>query len=200
MLLLAGNPDLARQLNPMGASFWGRSRRLPLGLLAPNAAADAIRMPVWAEGRSISDETLAQVVSESHGYHYFLQVWGDLLWDAMSDTDRPASLAEVDRVRPLFEEERSLYHSDRHAELVRVKLASVVAKLSTAFVDTDKRAHREVNETIRVALESEGRASDMEAVTTACDRLYDLGYIWSAGVESRRYFRPGDTQLDAVHR
>ena len=76
MLLLAGTPGLPRHLNSMDASFWGRSETVPLGLLRPVAAADAIRIPMEAEGRSISTEALAQVVEESHGYPYFLQLWG----------------------------------------------------------------------------------------------------------------------------
>ena len=195
MLLLAGTPDLPRHLGKMDASFWARSSRLPLGLLDPDVAGDAVRIPLEAEGRSIADDALAQVVAESHGYPYFLQVWGDLLWDSMPGTPRPASSDDVDRVRPRFEAVRNVYYSDRHAELERARLALVAAKLSAAFVDTGRRTPREVNVTIGAALESEGQASDAAAVMTARDRLHDLGYIWSAGVESRRYFRPGIPSL-----
>ena len=53
MLLLAGTPDLPRHLSTMEASFWNRSEILPLGLLEPGAAADAIRIPLEEAGRSI---------------------------------------------------------------------------------------------------------------------------------------------------
>ena len=195
MLLLAGTPDLPVHLSEMEASFWGRSRKLALGLLAADAAADAIRIPLQTEGRSIADETLAQVVAESHGYPYFLQVWGDLLWDAMPGAARPASLVDVDRVRPLFETERNTYYRDRYVELERAELDGVAANLSLAFADAGKRTGREVNEAIRVALASEERGSDRKSVMTARDRLHDLGYIWSGGSESRLYFRPGIPSL-----
>ena len=195
MLLLAGTPDLPRRLSKMEASFWARSRKLALGLLAPDAAADAIRIPMEAQGRSIADEALAQVVAESHGYPYFLQEWGDLLWDAMTGTARPVSLDDVDRVRPLFEKERYAYYLERHGELKGAELALVAAKLSLAFADTDKLTDLEVDAAIGRALESEGRASDPAAVMAACDRLHDLGYIWSSGGESRPSFRPGIPSL-----
>ena len=135
------------------------------------------------------------MVAESHGYPYFLQLWGQLLWTATSDPARPAALDDMDRAKSRFEAVRNVYYSDRHAELERARLALVAAKLSAAFVDTGRRTPREVNVTIGAALESEGQASDAAAVMTARDRLHDLGYIWSAGVESRRYFRPGIPSL-----
>ncbi len=195
MLLLAGTPDLPVHLSEMDASFWGRSRKLALGLLAPDAAADAIRVPLEAEGRSIADKALAQVVAESHGYPYFLQLWGDLLWDAMSETARPASLDDVERVRPLFKTERNTYYRDRYVELERAELDGVAANLSLAFADASKRTSREVNEVIRLALASEGRGWERTSVIAVRDRLHDLGYIWSGGGESRLTFQPGIPSL-----
>ena len=146
MLLLAGTPDLPRHLNSMESSFWGRSEILPLGLLNPEDAADAIRIPIEAEGRSISEEALAQVVAESHGYPYFVQVWGKLLWKEMLDSTGPASLHEVARARPRFEKARNTYYQDRHGELKRAKLAFVAAKVASAFLDNERLTDREVDE------------------------------------------------------
>ena len=195
MLLLAGTPDLPRQLGKMNSSFWGRSEILPLGLLEPDAAADAIRIPLEAVGRCITDEALARVVAESHGYPYFLQLWGELLWKEIREPNLPASLHDVDRARSSFERRRGIYYSDRHAELERAKLEYVAAKLAPAFAGTDKLPHHEVNEAIRAALEFEGRASDEDAVLLARNRLHDLGYIWSAGGTAGPSFRPGIPSL-----
>ncbi len=195
VLLLAGTPDLPRHLNSMEASFWDRSEILPLGLLEPEAAASAIRTPMEAEGRAISDEALTRVVAESHGYPFFLQLWGRLLWTGMSDAALPASLGDVDRASPLFQKARNRYYRNRHAELRRAKLAFVAAKLSLAFMDTDELTDLEVDEAIRLALETEGRTADTDAVMAACDRLHDLGYIWSAGDETRPRFLPGIPSL-----
>lgn len=191
ILLLAGTPDLPRHLNSMEASFWGRSEILLLGLLKPGAVADAIRVPMKAKGRSITERALAQIVEASQGYPFFVQLWGRFLWEQMADPAAPATVEDVNRARPLFEARRSIYYRDRHAELEGVRLAFVAARLSQAFSDGHRRTNREVNKAIGPALESEGRDADTGAILTVRDRLHDLGYIWSAGGESRTYFRPG---------
>ncbi len=157
MLLVVGTPDLPRHLNSMEASYWDRSQVLPLGLLAPEAAADAIRIPMEAGGRSISADALAQVVAESHGYPYFVQLWGRLLWTEMADQPRPVSLEDVDRIKPRFEGTRNNYCRNRYGELKRAQLELVAAKLYPTFIARDRRTDLEVDEAIRLALESEGR-------------------------------------------
>ena len=179
----------------MDASFWDRSERLPLGLLAPEAAGDAIRIPLEADGRSIDRDALAQVVAESHGYPFFLQVWGDLLWHQASDAARPASLEDVDHAKALFKTKRNRYYGNRYVELEFAKPEGVAAKLSLAFAEAGKCTSRELNEAIRLALASEGRGSERRSVMTARNRLHDLGYIWSGGGESRLYFQPGIPSL-----
>ena len=195
MLLLAGTPDLPRHLNSMEASFWIRSRILPLGLLRPDAAADAIRIPLHEKGRSIADDALDRVVEESQGYPYFVQLWGELLWQETADPTRPTSLDDVGRARPRFENARNIYYRDRHVELDRAGLAGVAARLSLVFTKTDRLTDLEVDRAIGLALEAEGRVSTERAVLTARDRLHSLGYIWSAGGESRHCFRPGIPSL-----
>ena len=113
----------------------------------------------------------------------------------MSETACPASLDDVERVKPLFETERNAYDRDRYVESERAELDGVAAKLSLAFADAGKRTSREVNEAIRLALASGERGSERRSVITVRDRLHDLGYIWSGGGESRLCFQPGFTSL-----
>ena len=195
MLLLVGTPDLPRRLNSMNASFWGRSAKLRIRLLNPDAATDAIRIPFEAAGRSIAADAMEQMVLESHGYPFFLQMWGKLLWRATQADGRPASRDDVDRVRPSFIEVRNEYYIDRYEELDRVELAFVAARLSEAFIETTERTRPAVNEVIRKALEHQGRESDKHSVMTARERLCDLGYIWSVVHESRLYYEPGIPSL-----
>ena len=195
VLLLAGTPDLPRHLSSMEASFWNRSKILPLGRLGPRGAADAVRIPMEARGRSISPDALAQVATQSHGYPFFLQMWGEMLWEEMSDPARPASLEDMDRAKPRFEKARNIYYRDRYVELQMAELAVVAARLALAFTGRDKLADLRIDETIRLALESEGQRSDTPSVLTARDRLHDLGYIWSVGDESNFCFEPGIPSL-----
>lgn len=148
-----------------------------------------------ARGRSISPDALAQVATQSHGYPFFLQMWGEMLWEEMSDPARPASLEDMDRAKPRFEKARNIYYRDRYVELQMAELAVVAARLALAFTGRDKLADLRIDETIRLALESEGQRSDTPSVLTARDRLHDLGYIWSVGDESNFCFEPGIPSL-----
>ena len=81
LLVLAGTPDLPINLRRMQATFWEHSTVLSLQRLDPAASADAIRIPFEATNRSVSPEALVQVARESHGYPFFLQLWGRVLWN-----------------------------------------------------------------------------------------------------------------------
>ncbi len=197
LLILAGTPHLPRHLGTMDAPFWDRSERLPIGRLRRDAAAQAIRIPLEEHGRAMEDEALAQVVEESHGYPYFLQIWGKLLWQGSLDPSRPLSVADVDRVRKLFKRKRDLFYLDRHAELKERGLATVAAQVSKSFSGAPMRPTDEIEETVRSSLEIQGRPADRSSVTTACRRLYELGYIWSVTDQSRHCYEPGIPSLMA---
>lgn len=195
MLLLAGTPDLRRHLHAMGATFWERSEILRMGLLNLEEAGDAIRIPMEAEGRSISADALTQVVAESHGYPYFLQLWGQSLWNQMQDPARPVSLDAVDDARSSFEATRDEFYLERYDELAELELAYVAGRLSVGFAEINRRTRPEVNELIGLALERQGRASDRQSVKTALEHLRHLGYIWPVSYQSRYYLQPGIPSL-----
>lgn len=197
MLILAGTPDLPRHLSAMGASFWDRSEQLPIGRLRPASAADAIRVPLEEHGRSITADALNQVVKESHGYPFFLQIWGDLLWKGRPDPSAPTSRGDMDRAQPLFERRRELYYDRRYDELDRAGLISVAAGVAAEF----SRAERVVRERVRIAIrsalqrEGRGKAPDPAAVREAERVLRHRGYIWPVVQQRIAYYEPGIPSL-----
>ena len=195
MLLLAGTPDLPRNLNSMGASLWERSVTLRIGLLGQGAAAKAIGIPLERNGRSIESDALAQVADESHGYPFFVQLWGRLLWENCSEPSRPITCYDVNLIKSQFQEARDQFYLNRYDELTRAELSSVAASMFGAFVHAKRTTLREVNKIIKSSLELEGRASDNHSVTAAFDRLHDLGYIWTTVHQSRHYLEPGIPSL-----
>ena len=80
LLVLAGTPDLRARLSEMEASFWNRAEQLPLGRLDETATAEAIRRPLAEEGIAVEEEALARMVRESHGYPFFVPLWGQAVW------------------------------------------------------------------------------------------------------------------------
>lgn len=94
LLALAGAPDLPGRLRKMRVTFWERSAICPLRRLDDRAASDAIRIPFERAGHGIAPEALESIVRDSHGYPYFLQVWGSVLW---SQVRRPSGRLEWKR-------------------------------------------------------------------------------------------------------
>ena len=197
LLILAGTPDLPRHLSTMGASFWDRGEQLPLGRLEPDAAADAVRVPFEEHGRSIEEEALEQVVRESHGYPFFLQLWGDLLWKDCSDPEVPSSLVDIDCARPWFERRRDIYYDRRLDELDSLALVSVAAEVAAEFSDAEPVRRERVQTAIRSALEREGggKGPAPSAIIEADRVLRHRGYIWPVVQQSNAYYQPGIPSL-----
>ncbi len=82
LLILAGTPGLREVLARARATFHERGEKISLGLLDPEAAADAVRIPMAGEGIAMREDSLGRIVADSQCYPYFLQVWGRALWAA----------------------------------------------------------------------------------------------------------------------
>ena len=95
LLVLAGTPDLTRNLRKMHAPFWERSAIHPLRRLDQAASSEAIRIPLKEAGKEIAADALESVVADSQGYPFFLQLWGKALWDEACQSSHPIGLARV---------------------------------------------------------------------------------------------------------
>lgn len=80
LLILSGTPGLYEVMSRAGATFHERGEKISLGLLEPEAAADAIRIPMAREEITINEDALRRIVADSQCYPYFLQAWGEALW------------------------------------------------------------------------------------------------------------------------
>ena len=195
MLILAGTPDLPQCLRSLGASVWVRSERLRIGRLELGRAADAVRIPFREHGRSIEEEALKRLVTESHGYPYFLQLWGDLLWKGCPDPAMTVSLADLDRVRPKFQFKRNLLYPELYAELREAELVSIAAGVAAEFASSERVPAERIRTAIQTTLRQEGRASDGKAVLKAGRMLRHLGYIWPVMHQGMDCCEPGIPSL-----
>ena len=118
LLILAGTPGLRPFLDTVGATFSGRSRMLGIGRLAVQAATDAIVKPLNEHGIKIDDNALAQVVEDSQCYPYFIQLWGESLWE-VAKTESLARLTShaVDSAKNKVTAIRLDYYRDRQRRL-----------------------------------------------------------------------------------
>ena len=180
LLVLAGTPNLRARLQTMGPSFRNRSRKLRIGCLDESAAADAIRRPLESEDTSISDEALAHLVRESHGYPYFLQLWGTAVWNRItadpSVSRQRVETADTAACRSVFESEKKDYYLDRFNELEEAELLEAARSVAESFADRQQVGREEILAAVRRGPGFE----DREKAVAARRTLDHLGFVWQA--------------------
>jgi len=81
VLVGAGLPQLRGRMG-RAKSYAERLFDFPeVGPLSPDAAKRAIAKPANDQGVEVTDEALDSIVTETHGYPYFVQEWGKHAWD-----------------------------------------------------------------------------------------------------------------------
>ena len=195
LLMIVGSPDLPSHLLGMRAGFVERSRILPLARLEAGASADAVRIPLEAANRSISTEALDQVVQESHGYPFFLQLWGKVLWYGVETAERTIGMDDVDRARPEFEKARDSFYGLRFDEFRRKQLVAPAAALARAFGNRAELTESEVAEALKMVLVGGNLPSGPGDIMDLITKLHNLGYIWSPGGNLENRYFPGIPSL-----
>ena len=182
LLVLAGTPNLRAHLGTTGASFWNRSRKLRIGRLEESAAAEAIRRPLESDETSISDEALAHIVRESHGYPFFLQIWGAAVWSRLnadpSVTRERVTIADTAACQSVFDSEKNDYYKDRYRELKKIRLLRPARAVAEAFETRECISDSEFDDAVRRGL---GPDADDDAVEAAAEQFDHLGFVWQAG-------------------
>ena len=180
LLVLAGTPNLRAHLGTIGASFWNRSRKLRIGRLDESAAAEAIRRPLESEDTSIGDEALAHIVRESHGYPYFLQLWGTAVWNRItadpSVSRQRVETADAAACQSVFESEKKDYYLDRFNELEEAELLEAARSVAELFADRQQVGREAILTAVRRAPGFADRGKAVAARRT----LDDLGFVWQA--------------------
>ena len=177
LLVLAGTPDLRARLSEMGASFWNRATKLPVGRLDETATAEAIRRPLADDGIAVEAEALARMVRESHGYPFFVQLWGQAVWDRVRGSAAGAgavTAAVVEEAAGGFETRRNRYYLDRFRELKERELLPAARAVAAAFRDGSRLSDAAFE---RAVAPGGGGAGGAEAA----EALEHLGFVWQAG-------------------
>ena len=176
LLVLAGTPDLRSRLETLDASLWDRSRIVGLGRLDEHAAAEAIRRPLREEGIAITDGALEHIVRESHGYPFFVQLWGDAVWARARAESRERIVSEdVPVCRVVFERQRNLYYSQRYDELKKRRLLRPARAVAEAFESRSVISDSELDAAIRRGFDEAAGDDEAEA---AEQQFRHLGFVW----------------------
>ena len=191
LLILAGTPGLYEVLNRSSADFHERGHKFSLEILEPEAAADAIRIPMAREGISIDEDSLRRIVADSQCYPYFLQVWGGALWEEANkraltefgDEFVEHAAFEVNRVRQgLYESRRSQWEGEDQRFLVEI--AKAVRTRNSFGPLTLER-------TVRNILARQQRAEDESGAMI--EKLVATDFLWKPW--GSRHFIPGIPSL-----
>ena len=176
LLALAGTPDLRARLAEMGASFWSRATKLPIGRLTEDQAAEAVSRPLAAEGFDFEADALTRIARESHGYPFFTQLWGRAVWRVMvngPDGVDTVTTAVVDAAAAEFESHRNDYYLDRTLELDRKDLLPAAKAVAAAFRDESRIGLAALKELIGANTRAIERSP-----TEVTDELQHLGFVW----------------------
>ena len=191
LLLLAGTPGLQEHLSSINTTFWNRAKKIPLGRLDEQATADAIVKPLQEAGVSLDPEILAQVIPESQLYPYFIQLWGEVLWNEARNANckeiNPSLLADARRE---FNFAKNLYYRDRYNEMIGGQLAPAALSVAKAFKDRKAITNIELGNIL--AGRQVGIAPPEDVLATIRE-LMNLGYIWQGSDTSQ--WQPGIPSL-----
>ena len=80
LMVMAGTPDLEPHLNSIKATFWTRNEHLIPGLLSDADTRTTLEKPFAECNIHFESDTLEEIIRDTRGYPYFIQVWGDELF------------------------------------------------------------------------------------------------------------------------
>ena len=85
LLACAGTPDTEIHLRNAKVAFVERQAVVSVGLLDEEFSFQALAKPLTAGGVDFDEAALRRASSEAQNYPYFLQCWGDALWNALPE-------------------------------------------------------------------------------------------------------------------
>ena len=189
MLMLAGTPNLREHLGKMDASFWGRAEKIGIGRLAADATREALADPLEPYGIQFEPDALEMVVAESQHYPYFIQLWGEVLCEALAEEKTTCiDMPIVDAARRRFTEVRNDYYKDRYEELRKQRLLLSARSVANVFQSEHHIDDEELGEHLVANLHMNADSAD-----SVLEELSDLGFIWQPAAST--CYEPGIPSL-----
>lgn len=191
LLILAGTPGLQNRLQHMGATFWERSERLYPNLLSYQDTANALVKPLQKYQITSEEDCLEALIQDTQGYPYFVQLWGDKLFDALQQRGQVRIDQDITALAHNEVEVRKKYfYRDRYNEIKEARLAPLATALGTAFSEKTSLAEHRLEQLLhKTALPSEMTPEEAETI------LHELGYIWQGDPDNESNWIPGIPSL-----
>ena len=177
LLVLAGTPGLLAHLRKMNASFWDRlgSGLLGIGRLSAVAAKAALEKPLSGQHVEVDADVLDLAVEHSQRYAYFIQLWGEALWNQrLVSGEARLTAVHAAAAQPAVEARVAEYYQSRYEELEAAGLLPAAAAM-TPLLESGLDATA-TDQDIDTALAATGL--DADGRLAARGELNRLGYIW----------------------
>ncbi len=186
LLVIAGTPDLQMVLDVSGSTFTERFGICPVGRLAREDAARALTEP-FGERARFEDRALSAVLDETQGYPYFIQLWGEAIWNTVAESGVSSiGMPQVETAAAAAGQRRQRLYSRRIGEMLRMGMLVPVAETALEI----RRGRRRPNEfdLMRTAdrIEAAG-GGDWNAASRA---LLHTGFIWDEEPDKWEYGIP----------
>ncbi|MFN4908534.1 MAG: ATP-binding protein [Bacteroidota bacterium] len=137
-----------------------------ISTLTADATRDAVIKPLAAEGVGITTDALDRIVSDTHGYPYFIQEFGKHAWDVAEQT--PVTLQDVEVAREFAE--ATLDASFFGVRFDRVSTSE--REYLRAMAELGPGPHQSAD--IAIAM-----GKSLQAVASIRSRLIQKGMLWS---------------------
>ena len=180
LLVLAGTPDLDRRLSKIQATFWDRSKVMPVHRLSEPDAVQALAKPLEDHDVAFDPGALSEAAADSGGYPYFIQLWGQALTSLGLYSGDCVNGKHVRQAKSDVDAERNWYYGRRFAELRQGGLLSAAQAVHYAFQNVGPVEELALVEQIRQAC-PEGTPAKW--ADDALEALSRLGYVWAVGTE-----------------
>ena len=119
-------------------------------------------------------DALGYVVAQSQRYPYFVQLWGDALWQRrLASGEAIIAADDAEAVQPTVAAQVANYHQRRFAELESEGLVPAATAVARLFADATAASNQDVDAVLAAAgIDDAGkRYAQREA-------LNRLGYVW----------------------
>ncbi len=174
LMVLAGTPQVEERLGRMEASFWSRSRQIRIGRLDAGATGEAFRRPFEEAGVPVEDTVLPEVVRQTHGYPYFIQLLGEAAWSSARAPGR-VTTAVLEAAGAMFDKIRGHYYRQRYDELRKQGLLATGRSVAEAFAGGEFLTDEALTRAVARGCDD---SPDAPEVDRAEGVLSDLGFIW----------------------
>ena len=194
LAILSGTPGVVLTARE-AVTYSERFKFYDVDLLNRADAADALTVPMDERGMGYDSGVIEKIVGESQGYPFFLQTWGEAIWDAVVEgasqpgagNDPVVGEDAYRAAKPVVDGKREQFYLRRYEDLEKDGLLIPAALVAHKFADLRKNHAADdgpvqcTPSELREALADVGRLAPAMRSKEPIEIIHGLvrqGYIW----------------------